>query len=93
MSSQRVREKHIILGVHVTDRVKEAPDVQKLLTAYGCNIKTRVGLHHVDDNACSPRGLILLELFGDEAVCRELTDKLGALEGVEVQTMVFDHPA
>ena len=65
--------------------------MQKLLTEYGCNIKTRLGLHRVDENVCSPRGLILLEMFGDLTVCRELKAKLGKFEGVEVQGMAFEH--
>lgn len=84
---------HLIFGVHLDDRVHEAPNVQSLFTQYGCNIRTRIGLHHVDDNVCSPRGLILLEMFGDEKTCQELADKLNALDGVEVQQMVFKHPA
>ena len=67
------------------------PPVQKLLTEYGCNIKTRLGLHHVDEKGCSVRGLILLEMFGDPAVYGELKAKLAALDGVEVQEMVFEH--
>jgi hypothetical protein len=82
---------HIIYGVHVTDRATQVPQVQKLLTEYGCNIKTRVGLHHVDQSVCSPRGLILLEMFGDLAVCSELKAKLSALQGIDVQDMVFPH--
>ncbi|MGA2616018.1 MAG: hypothetical protein ABSF26_00330 [Thermoguttaceae bacterium] len=82
---------HVIFGVHVNDRVREVPDVQKLLTEYGCHIKTRVGLHHVDERSCSPRGLILLEMFGDEGVCHELFARLAKIEGVEVQKMVFEH--
>ena len=87
-----VRAKHIVIGVHVTDRMIEAGAVQAVLTKYGCNIKTRLGLHHVDADFCSPRGLILLEMAGDEAVCAEMADKLAAIEGVEVKKMVFDHP-
>ena len=68
--------KHIIFGVHINDRVREVPDVQKILTQYGCQIKTRIGLHHVDENVCSPRGLILLEMYGDEGLCEELAHKL-----------------
>jgi len=83
--------KHIILGVHVGDRVRRAGDVQKLFTEYGCNIKTRIGLHDVSEGYCSPSGVILLEMFGDEARCHDLASKLGAVEGVEVQKMVFGH--
>ena len=87
-----MKPRHLIFGVHVNDRVHRVPDVQKLLTEYGCYIKTRIGLHHVDDNACSPRGLILLKMFGDESKCHELSAKLSGMEGVEVKEMVFDHP-
>lgn len=87
-----MHENHLIYGVHITDRMTRAGAVQEVLTQYGCNIKTRVGLHHVDDEVCSPRGLILLEMFGDRAVCQEMAAKLSAIEGVEVQQMVFEHP-
>ena len=86
-----MEQPHLIFGVHVTNRASQVPQVQKFLTEYGCNIKTRIGLHHVDENACSPRGLILLEMFGDVAVCRELKAKLSKLGGIEVQEMVFEH--
>jgi hypothetical protein len=85
-------EDHLIFGVHIDDRVKHVPDVQRLFTEYGCFIKTRIGLHHVDNNSCSPRGLILLEMYGDPARCAELADRLTAVEGVEVQRMRFTHP-
>ncbi len=84
--------KHIVYGVHVIDRMNKVPDVQQLFTEYGCNIKTRIGLHDVSEGFCAPGGVILLEMFGDENVCEELRNKLAALEGVEVQEMVFEHP-
>ena len=82
-------EKHMIFGVHVSDRVKKSGDVQRLFTEYGCNIKTRIGLHDASDNVCAPNGVIVLEMVGDEKVCNEMATKLNAVEGVEVQTMVF----
>jgi hypothetical protein len=87
-----MQESHLIVGIHITNRVQNASEVQKLFTQYGCNIKTRIGLHHVDDNVCSPHGLILLELFGDPKLCQELVTKVGQVHGVDVQTMKFDHP-
>ena len=86
-----MEQPHLIFGVHVTDRAHQVPQVQKLLTEYGCNIKTRLGLHRVDEQVCSTRGLILLEMFGDLAVCGQLKAKLSKLEGVEVQEMLFEH--
>lgn len=82
---------HIIVGVHITDRVKHAMDVQNVLTEFGCNIKTRLGLHEVSGDFCSNGGILLLELAGDETRCRELAEKLAAQPGVEVQQMVFGH--
>jgi len=83
-------DNHIILGVHITDRFTNVPEVQHLFTEYGCNIKTRLGLHEVESK-CSTNGLILLEMHGEEPRCHELADKLNALEGLEVQKMVFVH--
>jgi hypothetical protein len=87
-----VAKKHIIFGVHITDRIHHAGEVQALLTEYGCNIKTRLGLHEVSETACSPNGLLILEMFGDEARCEELAHKLTTKHNVEVKKMVFEHP-
>ncbi len=86
-----VNDKHLILGLHVKNRIKDAGAVQDLLTQYGCNIKTRVGLHEVSGDFCAPNGIMLLELFGDEATCTELQTKLKAVDGLDVKKMVFEH--
>jgi hypothetical protein len=82
---------HIILGVHVTDRIHHVHAVQDLLTEYGCSVRTRLGLHEAERKFCSPNGLLILEMTDDFSTAQELADKLGAVEGVEVQTMVFKH--
>lgn len=84
--------RHIIVGVHVTQRVDYAGEVQTILSKYGCSIRTRLGLHEADQGACSPNGLILLEMVDDEAVAVEMIVELESIEGVEVKQMVFDHP-
>lgn len=84
-------EDHRIFGVHITDRLQKVHDVQALFTEYGCNIKTRLGLHEVHTNYCSPNGLVILEMVGEKATCQELADKLNAIDGVEVKTMHFTH--
>jgi hypothetical protein len=88
-----MKSKHRILGVHVTDRVKRSGDVQAIFSEYGANIRTRLGLHDVHEGYCAPNGLILVEVIGDDQVFAELRDKLNAVAGIEVQEMVFDHPA
>ncbi|MGE4543030.1 MAG: hypothetical protein AB7D06_02860 [Pedobacter sp.] len=86
------QDTHYIVGIHVDDRIKRASDVQQLLTDYGCNIKTRIGLHEVTGQFCAGFGLILLEMIGDPGKVKELAQKLDAIDGVSVQQMVFDHP-
>jgi hypothetical protein len=82
---------HVILGIHITDRMKRAVDVQKLFSEFGCFIKTRLGLHEVSEDHCAPGGIVLLEMFGERAKVDELAAKLGAIEGIEVKQMVFTH--
>ncbi len=86
-----MNDDHIILGIHVSDRLKNAVDVQKVFTEYGCNIKTRVGLHDVDANVCSPSGVVLIEFFGSDEEASAMMAKLSAVEGVQVQKMLFGH--
>ena len=85
-------KKHLIFGVHITNRVKHVPDVQTVLTEFGCSIKTRLGLHEAGASVCSPNGLILLEMVGDDKASNRMARKLKAIEGIEVQKMVFAHP-
>lgn len=85
-------KKHIILGVHITDRIKHVSAVQNTLTEFGCSIRTRLGLHEAEPGFCSPNGLLLLEMTDDEQNADQLAKKLNAIEGVEVKKMVFDHP-
>ena len=50
-------DNHVILGIHIQDRLKQVAEVQKLFTRYGCNIKTRLGLHDVNGNYCASTGI------------------------------------
>jgi hypothetical protein len=85
-------DKHIIAGVHITNRIGHVGSVQEVLTKYGCSIRTRLGLHETNDNFCSPNGLMILELVGDPTEHDKLLDGLNAIEGVEAKRMTFDHP-
>jgi hypothetical protein len=80
----------VILGIHVTDRLKDATKVQELLTKFGCSIKTRLGLHEVTEEYCSTTGLIILELTGDPAEYAKLENELSAIRGIEVKKMIFN---
>ena len=76
-----------ILGVHVAQRTKHTAKVQKILSDYGCSIRTRVGLHDAAEGVCSPNGLILLEVVNKAS---ELAAALAKVPGVTVKKMVFE---
>lgn len=82
---------HYIIGIHISNRVKHVPSVQTVLTEFGCYIKTRLGLHEASDSTCSPNGLLIVELVGGESKAEEFVKTLSAIEGVDVQKMVFTH--
>ncbi|MCE5280226.1 MAG: hypothetical protein ABFD92_12630 [Planctomycetaceae bacterium] len=85
------QQPHVILAVHVTDRVKKASAVQALLGKNGGIVRTRLGLHDTGEGAGSPSGVILLELIGPAAAGRALAAKLAAIAGVEVKRIAFSH--
>jgi hypothetical protein len=76
-----------ILGILVERDATVIRNVQKLLTAYGCNIRTRLGLNEVFFG--EPAGLIVLELKGDKGQRYLLEKTLKELDRVHVRSMVF----
>ena len=80
-------DKHIIVGVHIVDREAHAVKVQEIFTKYGTHIKTRLGMH---DDICPTNGLILLEMADPPETC-QMIETIEAIEGIDCQTMVFEH--
>ena len=78
-----------ILGVMVNDPSNGADRIQSILTKYGCCIRTRLGIHDIDEEYASETGLMLLELTGDMQECMRLENELLSLDGVETRKMVF----
>ena len=66
-------------------RKKEAVNVQKILTEWGCLIRIRLGLHEGVLDQCSDVGSIILELVGERDKHIELARKLNLLSGVKAQ--------
>ncbi len=85
-----MKEDHRIVGVHVTDRLHRAVELQSVLTEYGAFVKTRLGLHEVE-RANSPNGVILLEAVGAADKVDAMVTALNGIDGVDVQEMRFAH--
>lgn len=78
------------LLIVVNKRKKEAVTVQKILTEWGCFIKTRLGLHEDCLDNCSEIGTIILEVVGIKEKHEELMRKLNLLSGVTAQLVCLD---
>ncbi len=78
-----------ILGILITDRIKEAGLTQKTLSEYAHVIKSRLGFHEVTEAVCSRVGIIVLQLSGESKEMDNLEAALHKIEGIEVQKMQF----
>ncbi len=85
------KQDHLIVAIHITDRLSEVAQVQTILTEFGSIVKTRLGLHNVSDSFDGPGGIIILELLDQKDEMSAMADKLNALTGVEVKEIVFGH--
>jgi len=74
-----------VIAILVSHRNQAAANVQKVLTGWGCMIKTRLGIHEGILDDCSEKGLIILDLVGEEGKKEELVRKLNTLSGVSAK--------
>ena len=74
--------KKSILLILVGKRKDDAIKLQQILTAWGCIIKTRLGIHDGVLENCSDEGLLILELYGTDEQKDELTRKVAVIPGV-----------
>lgn len=80
-------KKTTIMAITIDGRDNHAPKVQEILTEHGCIIKTRIGLHETEEDSCSPKGLIILQIFAEKADVDVLENELTTIEGVHVNKM------
>ncbi len=74
--------KKTVLLILIGSRKESAVNVQKVLTGWGCLIKTRLGIHDGVLDNCSDQGLLILELVGDQSQKDELVRKISLIKGV-----------
>jgi hypothetical protein len=78
-----------VLGIKITDRIKEAGLTQGILSKHATVITTRLGFHEVTDEVCSREAYIILHLNGDPADTDKLASVLKKLEGIVIREMTF----
>jgi hypothetical protein len=79
-----------IIGLLITDRIKEAGHTQQVLTRYSHVIKSRLGFHEVTEEVCSRVGVVILQLAGSTEECTKLEEELGKVGGLDIQRMIFN---
>jgi hypothetical protein len=70
------------LLILIGNRKDSAVKVQQVLTAWGCLIKTRLGIHDGILDNCSDQGLLILELYGTKEQKDEMSRKIAVIPGV-----------
>jgi len=78
-----------IIGILITDRIKEAGRLQEVLSRFAHVIQSRLGFHEVTSDVCSRTGVAILQLAGPNEECDRLEEALAAVGGLEIQRMVF----
>ncbi|MCI0474053.1 MAG: hypothetical protein L0Y76_10775, partial [Ignavibacteria bacterium] len=79
-----------VLLILIGKRKDSAVEVQKLLTAWGCLIKTRLGIHDGILENCSDEGLVILELYGSKEQKEELARKMELIQGVSSKLVTLE---
>ncbi len=83
-------KKRNIIAILVEQRDEVAVKVQQILTAWGCMIKTRLGLHEGVLDKCTQTGLIILEMVGEDDKIDEFIRKLKLIKGVDTKKIVLE---
>lgn len=73
-----------IMAIKLGERRKNSPDVQQVLSKFGCSIRMRLGLHETE-NVCADEGLLILQLTGDTDEMKKLEKALNEMDGVKAQ--------
>lgn len=78
-----------IMVVKIGARRKKSPEVQEVLSKFGCSIKARLGLHETE-NGCSDEGILILQLTGEKEEMLGLEGALNELESIQAKMVMLD---
>ncbi|MBN1108880.1 MAG: hypothetical protein JXR66_00035 [Bacteroidales bacterium] len=86
-ASAEFEEPIALIGILVPKDPSIVRSVQKILTSYGCNISTRLGVNETMYG--EPAGLIILELTGDQKQRMLLYRDLSSMKGLMVKSISY----
>ena len=76
-----------LAAIKVHDRNEVVSSVQKVLSLYGCNIRTRLGVNLGNGEG---EGLIILELTGDSSEINPMLERLSTLSDTCIGVLWFN---
>ena len=82
--------KKVIIGIKIPSTFEQVKQIQDIFQAYGNLIKTRLGIHDVEEENVSSYGIVLLETIGNLDEINTFEAKLKQLPTIQVQGMEFD---
>jgi hypothetical protein len=82
--------KRNVVAMLISTRNETAIKLQKILTGWGCMIKTRLGIHDGVLDNCSQTGLVLLEMVGEDDKIDEFVRKLELVKGVTAKRITLE---
>lgn len=77
-----------IIGIGVENREDTSKKVQEVLSKFGCNIRTRLGINDYKEYECSYKGLILVDVPKPEDA-QEIIENIKIIKNVTVKFMDF----
>jgi len=78
-----------IIGIKITDRIKEAGLTQEVLSKHASLITTRLGFHEFTTEICSREAYIILHISGENVKADQLVFDLRQIGGIEIRDMTF----
>ncbi len=79
-----------VLAILIRDRIKEAGNVQSIISRYASVIRSRLGFHELSESSCSRVGMIILQLCGKVELQNQLESELKKVDGIEVKQISFE---
>lgn len=78
-----------VIGIKITDRIKEVGLTQEILSKHASIITTRLGFHELTTELCSREAYVVLHLNGKQSDFERLVRDLEGIGGVEIRSMDF----
>ncbi len=79
--------KRTVVVAVLKKRRSAAVNFQKVLTDFGCIVKTRLGIHDGVLDKCSDTGLIILEIVGSDKEKKGFSAALKKVSGLKIKVV------